>query len=161
MGLMEDIGRGPVGLDTVVFIYLIEEHPQFLPLVEPVFTTIDADGLQGVTSALTLLETLVAPYRAGNSVLAEKYEALLTRSRNIRLLELHRPLLRAAAQLRATLGVKTPDALQLAAALAGGCRAYLTNDRGLPSIPGLRVLQLRDYLPGAQAPGRGSISPPF
>jgi hypothetical protein len=35
MGLMADLGGGPVGVDTAVFIYFIEEHPQFLPLVEP------------------------------------------------------------------------------------------------------------------------------
>lgn len=149
MGLMEEIGRGPVGLDTAVFIYFIEEHPRFLPLVEPVFAAIDAGPLEGVTSGLTLLETLVAPYRAGNRSLAERYEALLTRSRGIRLVELHRPLLRAAAQLRASVQVKTPDALQLAATLATNCVVYLTNDRDLPSVPGLRILQLRDYLQAA------------
>jgi predicted nucleic acid-binding protein len=146
---MEEIGRGPVGLDTAIFIYFIEEHPQFLPLVEPVFAAIDAGSLEGVTSGLTLLETLVAPYRAGNAPLAERYNALLTRSRGIRFVDLHRLLLRAAAQLRATVRVKTPDALQLTAALSANCATYLTNDRDLPSIPGLRILQLRDYLPVA------------
>jgi hypothetical protein len=29
--LIEDIGAGPVGLDTTIFIYLIEEHPRFFP----------------------------------------------------------------------------------------------------------------------------------
>lgn len=147
MGLMEEIGRGPVGLDTAAFIYFIEEHPQFLPLVEPIFAAIDAGLLEGVTSGVTLLETLVTPYRAGNRSLAERYEALLTRSRGIRLLDLQRPLLRAAAQLRASVQVKTPDALQLAAALATNCAVYITNDRNLPRVQGLRVLQLRDYLP--------------
>jgi predicted nucleic acid-binding protein len=146
MGLIEDIGAGPVGLDTAIFIYFIEEHPEFLPLVEPLFTAIDAGSLEGVTSALTLLETLVTPYRAGNTALAERYEAHLTRSRGVRMIELDRPLLRAAAQLRASAGVKTPDALQLAAGLATNCTAYLTNDRDLPSIPGLRILQLRNYV---------------
>lgn len=41
MGLMEDLGRGPAGVDTVLFIYFIEEHPQFLPLVEPLFRAAD------------------------------------------------------------------------------------------------------------------------
>lgn len=149
MGLMEEIGDGPVGLDTAVFIYFIEEHPRFLPLVEPVFAAIDAGPLEGVTSGLTLLETLVRPYRVGNAPLAERYEALLTRSRGIRLVDLHRPLLRVAAQLRASVPVKTPDALQLAAALAANCAAYLTNNRDLPRVPGLQILQLRDYLPAA------------
>jgi predicted nucleic acid-binding protein len=53
-----------------------------------------------------------------------------------------RDQLRAAAQLRAATGIKTPDALQLVAALAAGCKTFLTNDRRLPSIPGLRVVQL-------------------
>ena len=69
---------------------------------------------------MTLLETLVIPYRTGDLALAERYEALLARSRGLRLVDLDRPLLRAAAQLRATAGLKTPDALQIAAALARG-----------------------------------------
>jgi len=42
-------------------------------------------------------------------------------------------------------GLETPDALQLAAALSGGCSAYLTNDRSLPRIRGLEILQVKDY----------------
>ena len=41
---------------------------------------------------------------------------------------------------------RTPDALQLAAALSAGCRTFVTNDRDLPAVPGLEVLQLRSYL---------------
>ena len=38
---MANLGRGPVGVDTTVFIYFIEEHPQFLPLLEPLFREVD------------------------------------------------------------------------------------------------------------------------
>ena len=146
MGLIEDIGRGPVGLDTAILIHLIEEHEHFMPAVEPVFAAMDAGDLQAVTSGLTLLEVLVVPYRAGNARLAERYETLLTRSRGLRMLDVDRDVLRAAAQLRAVTGVKTPDAIQVAAALVGECPVFLTNDRALPEIPGLRVLQLSDYV---------------
>ena len=98
-----------------------------------------------VTSAITLLEVLVVPYRAGNRPLAERYEALLMRSRGVRVVDLSVDQLRAAAQLRATFGVKTPDALQIVAALTGGCTTLVTNDRRIPSIPGMRVLRLADY----------------
>jgi hypothetical protein len=40
------------------------------------------------------------------------------------------------------------DAPGTDAALHEGCSAFLTNDRRLPVIAGLRILQLRDYLPG-------------
>jgi predicted nucleic acid-binding protein len=53
--------------------------------------------------------------------------------------------LRDAAQLRAATGVKTPDALQLAAAMSSGCTAFVTNDRRIPEIPRMRILQLADY----------------
>ncbi len=147
MGLMGDIGNGPVGLDTVIFIYFIEAHPRFLPLLEPIFVAIDTGALEGVTSDVTLLETLVGPYQIGDIALAERYETIMTWSRGIRLVELRRSVIRAAAQLRAGLQIKTPDALQLAAALVSNCAVYLTNDRDLPPVPGLRILQLRDYLP--------------
>jgi predicted nucleic acid-binding protein len=144
--LIEDIGAGPVGLDTAIFIYLIEEHPRFLPLVEPVFAAVDRSRWAGVTSGVTLIETLVVPYRARDLALAQRYEILLTRSRGIHMVDLDRALLRAAAQLRALTRMRTPDALQVAAALRARSSAFLTNDRRLPRVPGLRVLQLRDYL---------------
>ncbi|MBI4483996.1 MAG: hypothetical protein HY652_14050 [Acidobacteria bacterium] len=46
MGLREEIGTGPVGLDPAVLIYFIEEHPRFLPLVEPLFAAMDAGRLE-------------------------------------------------------------------------------------------------------------------
>ena len=145
MGLISDLGRGPVGLDTAVFIYFMEEHPRYLPVVEQVFSAVASARLTAITSGVTLLETLVIPYRSGNTALAARYEALLTRSRGIRFIDLDRLLLRSAAQLCALFSVRTPDALQLAAALSARCSAYLTNDRSLPVIPGLKILQVNDY----------------
>ena len=147
MGLIEDLKPGPVTLDTQVFIYFIEEDKQFLPLVKPLFEAIDHGTLLAVTSGLTLMEVLVVPYRTGNFSLADRYEALLTRSRGLRFIEVDRPLLRAAAQLRAAYRLKPPDAIQVAAAMVANCQAFLTNDRRIPSMPGLKVFQLKNYLP--------------
>ena len=146
MGLIEDLAEGPAALDTVAFIYWIEENPDYLPALAGVFQAADRGEIEIVTSSLTLLEVLVVPYRAGRIALAERYEELLTRSRNLRLIDIDRSQLQAAAQLRAIHGVRTPDALQLAAGLTTRCPAFVTNDRRLRSIPGLEVLQLRDYL---------------
>jgi predicted nucleic acid-binding protein len=145
VGLLADVGPGPVALDTAVFIYLIEEETRFLPHILPLFMEADQGERVLVTSALTLLEVLGVPYRAGNRQLAERYERLLTTSRGVRLVELTRDQLRAAAQLRAATGLKTPDALQLVAALGAGCKTFITNDRRLPSVPGVQVIQLSSY----------------
>ena len=95
---------------------------------------------------LTLLEVLVVPYRVGNIELAERYEAVLTRSRGVRMLDLSRDHLRLAAQVRAATGAATPDALQLAASVGTRCSAFVTNDRRLPTVPGLRIIQLGAFV---------------
>jgi predicted nucleic acid-binding protein len=145
VGLTTDLGPGDVGVDTVSFIYFIEEHPKFLSMILPLFREADEGKRSLVASALTLMEVLVVPYRAGNRALAQRYEALLTRGRGIRLIDLSHDQLRAAAQLRGATGVKTPDALQLVAAISAGCSTFLTNDRRLPAIPGLRIIELNSY----------------
>jgi len=113
--------------------------------VEPLFREADDGRKELVTSALTLLEVLVVPYRSGDHILAERYAAILTRSRGIKVADISRDHLRAAAQLKAATGIKTPDSLQLVAALAAKCSTFLTNDRDLPTLPGIRVLQLNSY----------------
>jgi predicted nucleic acid-binding protein len=145
VGLLADLGDGPVGLDSSIFIYFVEENAEFLPLVRPIFTAIDRGDLEAVTSAITLLEVLVVPIRAGATALADRYEELLTGSRGLWMVPLGLPLLRRAAELRAALRVRTPDALQLAAAIATGCTAFLTNDGNLRAPEQLRVLRLKSY----------------
>jgi len=146
VGLRAAVGAGPVALDTAPFIYFIEDHPRFGPLVERLLVDADRGARLVVTSALTLLEVLVVPYRAGDVALAERYEAILSRSRGVRLVEVDHAQLRTAAQLRATYRVRTPDALQLAAAVTQRCTAFVTNDRAMPRVPGLKVLQLGDFV---------------
>ncbi len=144
--MTEAVGAGPIAVDTALFIYLIEEHPQFLAPVRALFERADAGDLEIVTSALTLLEVLAVPLRAGDRVLAARYDALLTRSRGVRVVDITRDQLRTAARLRAQYGTLwTPDALQLAAAIGTSCTSFITNDRRMPTPTGLRVLQLSEW----------------
>ena len=146
MGLLTDIGHGPVALDASIFIYFIEEHPRFMPVVEPVFSSIAEGSLAAVTSSLTLLEVLVHPLRANLPALADEYEQILTHSAGVELIPLDQRLLRVAAHLRAATRLKTPDAIHLASALKAGCTAFLTNDDRIPAGLGIRILRARDYL---------------
>ena len=135
-----------MGLDTPVFVYLLEEHPSYLRVVRPLFKAISEGRLSAVTSSLTLLEVLVLPLRNRNAQLAQSYEDLLSDSRGLRLAAIDPEQIRGAARLRAQWpSLRTPDALQVTAALLGGCAAFVTNDRRLPAIPGLKILQLKDY----------------
>lgn len=136
--------EGRVAVDTCVFVYFMEADLEWLPVVRPLFAAAGAGDGALVTSSLTLLEVLVIPYRSGDLALAERYEALLSRSRGLSLVEMDRPILKAAAQLRARYRLKTPDSLQIAAALASRCKSFVTNDRKITDIPGLRIVQLSE-----------------
>ena len=72
MALIDDLGPGPVALDTAILIYFIEEHPRFLPVVAPVFSAVASARLTAITSGVTLIETPVIPYRSGNAGLAAR-----------------------------------------------------------------------------------------
>jgi predicted nucleic acid-binding protein len=146
VGLIDDLEDGPVAVDTAPFIYFVEADARYSPVVESLLQLAAHGTCHLVTSALTLMELLVVPYRAGNQQLAGQYEWLLTRSRGLQMVDVSRDVLRAAAQLRAITGARTPDAIQLAAALTSGCRTFVTNDRRLPAIPGLKLIQLSDYV---------------
>jgi predicted nucleic acid-binding protein len=107
MGLMEDLGRGPAGVDTAILIYFIERASPVSPSGRAVVSCAYRGRIELTTSALTCSQA------AMNSI--------LTRSRGVRMVDISRDHLRAAAQLRAASAVKVPDALQLATALTGGC----------------------------------------
>jgi predicted nucleic acid-binding protein len=143
-GWLDRLGARRIAVDTVAWIHFIEDHPKYGRAVAPLFERADAGDVTLVTSALTLLEVLVVPFRAGNLDLAVRYETLLTRSRGVELADIGRDVLRSAANLRARHAIRTPDALQLATALARRCPVFVTNDRRIPAIPGLRVVLLDD-----------------
>jgi predicted nucleic acid-binding protein len=153
MGLLTEVGEGPVTLDTAAFIYLIEEHETYLPAVEPLFAALDGGALQAVVSELVLLELMVVPLRRGDQALARRYEELLTRGRGVRLVGVSRGVLRDAAALRAAMGIRTPDAIHIATALRHRCTALVTSDRALPAAPGLKTLNIAAFVPTGPAPG--------
>jgi hypothetical protein len=99
---MADIGRGPVGIDMVIFIYFLEEHRRFLGLLKPLFREFDEGRIELVTSALTLLEVLVVPYRKWRPpVGSQDYTSRFLRA------AAQPDRLRAAAQLRGATGAQT------------------------------------------------------
>lgn len=70
---IDDLRGQVVSLDTAPLIYYIEEHPRYLPLLDPFFDAIGQRELRVVTSTVTLLEVLVQPLRQGNLRLVERY----------------------------------------------------------------------------------------
>ena len=72
MGLIEDLGRGPVALDTAVLIKFIEQREPWLSAIGPMFAVLAAGALVAVTSTLTLMGVLGIPFRAPDLPLAAR-----------------------------------------------------------------------------------------
>ena len=135
-------GVTALGFDTSPFIYFIERHPAYVQLLREVFLRIDAGTIKGVGSVVTLTEVLTKPKQVGAAQLENEYRSRLLDGRNFTLVPIDSAIAELAADLRARYRIRTPDALQIAAALRTGCQAFLTNEGGLRRVTDLRVLVL-------------------
>ncbi len=141
---MEWIGhlRGKtVGLDTAPLIYFIEENPVYIETVRVFFEAMNRGDFSVVTSTVTLLEVLVHPLRTNNRELAAEYRDILLNS-ELLTLEVSSVIAEQAAKLRAAYNIRTPDAIQISAALNAGATHFFTNDIRLPEIPFIQILTL-------------------
>jgi len=136
-----------IGLDTSIFIYFLEDNPRYGPLAQITISGIEKGTWQGVTSTITLMEITVRPWQLGRESAAREYEAILVHFPNLSIVDVDRNVARAAAQLRAKYNVSPPDALQVAASLSFGAKAFLTNDKRLSRLQELiDILVLDDFL---------------
>jgi predicted nucleic acid-binding protein len=149
--LQDTISRCEVlALDTMVFSYHLSDHPRYAPLTSVVLTAIESGQVVGLTTTLTLAELLTAPAQAGDQRAMEDYELYLTRFPNLRVMVLDATLARETARVRAASRLRTPDAIQVAAARLGGADAIVTNDRRWAGrVDGAAVVMLDDYLKGS------------
>jgi predicted nucleic acid-binding protein len=131
-----------VGLDTMVFIYAFEEHPAYLPLLKNFFTVLEKGEIEAVTSTISITECLVHPYRKNDFPLAAQYMVLFRNFPHLSIIPLTDDIAERAAFLRAHYNLKTPDAIQVATALASGSRAFLTNDENITAVEGIDILLL-------------------
>jgi predicted nucleic acid-binding protein len=138
---LSDLRGKTVGLDTAPLIYFIEENPTYLEVAKLFFEAMDRGDFTVVTSTVTLLEVLVHPLRTNNAELAEEYRDILLNSK-LMTVGVSSTIAEQAARLRAAHNIRTPDAIQISAALNAGATHFFTNDIKLPDIADIRILSL-------------------
>jgi predicted nucleic acid-binding protein len=133
--------------DSNLFIYLLEDHPEFSQAVADLRQKMLERGDQLLTSALTLGEVLVKPSALGDLELCRVYEDMLGKAAMV--LPFDAKAARKYAAIRNDRSVKAPDAIQLACAGEAGADLFVTNDRRLQ---GKRVEGIQFIVPLAQVP---------
>jgi predicted nucleic acid-binding protein len=124
-------------LDSAPVIYFLEAHPKFAARFAPLFEAHAAGRILFAATTITLCEVLTGPQKAGNASLVRRYRTVFD---TWRLVELDADIAESAALLRATLGLKLPDAVQVASALAINADALATHDRDFSRVSSLRIL---------------------
>jgi predicted nucleic acid-binding protein len=131
-------------IDTAPVVYYIERNPIYAAVADDIFDRIDAGTLQGVTSPVTLAECLIVPIRLALTQIQHDFTDLLVHGANMVFVPLDAGIAGRTAELRAKYNLGLSDAFQVAAALAAGCQAFLTNDHGFKRVQELPILILAD-----------------
>lgn len=118
-----------VFLDTIVFVYLLEQNFHYLALAEVIFENVEAGRLEALTSVLTLAEVLTGPAQAQDAEAMHDYELYLLSFPHLTILGVERKHASTIARVRAATGLRTPDAIQIALATWAGANAIIGNDK--------------------------------
>jgi predicted nucleic acid-binding protein len=135
---------GLVYVDANAIIYSVEKLEPYFTLLQPMWLAAQAGAISLIGSELLVLETLVKPIQLGDLISEATYRSLLLASNELTLVPITRAILESAARLRASLKLKTPDAIHASTALHTGSAMVVTNDHDLRRVPGLSAAILSD-----------------
>lgn len=145
MGSLNLPSSGLIYVDTAPVIYTVERHPDYFALLDPLWAASESGQILVVSSEMILLETLTGALKRNDPRLIADYERVLTAS-ELNLIPISSALLRDAARLRASINIKTPDAIHAATAVASGCDLLITNDKDLKRVMALNVIVLSEIV---------------
>ncbi len=124
-------------IDAAPIIYVLEAHHKFASRFEPLFKAHAAGRLSFAVTTVTITEVLTGPLKAGDEALARRYRAILE---SWRVIALDADIAESAARMRAALGFRLADAVQVASALAINAAALVTHDRAFSRVSSLRII---------------------
>ncbi|WP_027416775.1 type II toxin-antitoxin system VapC family toxin [Aneurinibacillus terranovensis] len=136
-----------IALDTNLFIYAFEQHPQYGETVKILLEKVEEGSFEAVASTITLTEILTKPIREGNDSLEKKYRLLFTHFPNLTIVSVNVSVAERAAYLRGKYGLKTPDALIVASAITSNADLFITNDQRLEQITEIRTIGIQSLDP--------------
>ena len=147
-----------VFIDTAPFIYFLENNPQYHKCVTLFFERCCEQEIELLTSAITIEEYCVYPYRTDNTELIAKFHSFLE-DMEIDIVPIDKEIARKAAEIRAKYrDFKAMDALQLAAATMTGCKLFLTNDKQLRQYSDVKCVVLDELRKSKQSGKHGEIT---
>jgi len=127
--------------DTMLFIYWMEDHPQFAKRVNAIHSRMQERQDQLLTGAFTFGEVLAGPYRKGAAQAADESRRLL-QSVVSEVVPFTIETADHYARIRGALGLPPADAIHLASAAQARTDLFLTNEQRLVGkfVPGIQFI---------------------
>ena|SRR3989338_9382562 len=132
--------------DTMVLIYFIERHEQYVPLIREIFSKAVSGDMNYHLSVVSYMEVMTGFYKMQDAMETEKARSFFKNYPAIHYETITKDIADKGARLRAEYGFKTPDALILATALAYSVEVFITNDTSFKTFTQLPILYLGDYV---------------
>ena len=129
--------------DTNVIAYYIEKNKEFGPTAKKILKNLSASKQTAFITFLSIAELLVKPIRVNNQPLIDYYNSI-ENNLPVKTLFADKNAIEPIAMLKSKYNLKTPDALNLATAIANNCDAFITNDDGLKKVSEIKILLLKE-----------------
>jgi uncharacterized protein len=131
--------------DSMLFIYWLEDNPQYARRVDAVRSRMEQRHDQLITGAFTFGEVLAGAYRKGVRQLAGEMRGLL-RNAVSEVVPFTLETADRYARIRGSPGITPADAIHLASAAQAGTDLFLTNDKRLigKTVPGIQFIASLD-----------------
>lgn len=127
--------------DSMVFVYWLENHPDYAARVDYIFHSMMERGDQFCGCYLSIGEVLTRPIQMNQLQLVAEIERFFD-SGIVEMLPFERKAAQEFARLRSTANVSPADAIHLACAAASGVDLFLTHDKALHKlrVPGIQFI---------------------
>jgi predicted nucleic acid-binding protein len=127
--------------DTMLFVYWLEDHPKYGRRVLHILSRMQERGDELCTSAFSLAELLVGPYKQGASEVSERIRSVFE-GPEITVLPFTTQVADQYARIRAQMNVSPADAIHLACAADADTDLFLSNDAYLvgKSVRGIKFI---------------------
>lgn len=135
-------GRQGVVIDTMVFIYLFEGHPNYADQCEHIIGQMTEGFFSGVVTPITAAEILVKPLKLRHPSIADRYRSAIRNLPNVTLPNINTEIAFMAGSLKAKYGMPLPDMFQAAMALYFPARTLITNDHAMRRLKEIQIFTL-------------------
>ena len=138
-------GRKGVVLDTMIFVYLFEDSPQFGSVSEFILEQGRLGKFESIVTPITAAELMVKPLQNKRYDLADRYRLALRSMQNVVPVAFGFETGLLAGSLRAKYGLPLPDMIQVACAMRSKTPTLITNDKAMEQIEEAEIFLLSAF----------------